>query len=762
MTLRALRHRWPDLLAVTFLIFIWALFFWRLYTPTVTDRLSISQSDFSSQYYNFSGYQARRFDSGSLFPLWNPFNYAGSPFLADPQASVAYPVRWLFLALYQGRWSYAALEAEVMAHVLLTSLLMYALARQITGRVLGGLVTAIAFTYGGYLNSFPIQQITILESGTWLPLALLGIYQATRSRPIRWGWLVIAGIGLGLVFLGGHPQVAMLCSYFALAYLGYRLLACSHSWGDVGKFVLGAALVAGIGVGLAAIMLLPTAEFQQWATRATDLNYSTKAGGYPFVDVLQILWSTMTNLYAPMYIGMIGIVLAAIAVIYRRTEAIFWLAAGVLALFLGFGGKTTLFQFAYTLLPGASLFRNQERTVMIWSVCASVLAGIGAVALLDGLAPNEQRRLRNVLWGIAALTFVFLLLIRAGVVDTNNTALQIAAFTVIVTALVATVLPWVAQDPAVRQWAVVGLLIFDLFSLWQGGPAFSAGSPDAQLPEAPWMPEMRTLLAADPFARLDGADKLGPYGSLSGLPTIRGTGPLHLAGTDRLLNLPSPKYWDLLAVRYVVSAEPQLPVPSKRIRDVNDWSGKYGVYELDNPRPLATLVYTADVIDNDDYAAQVLAAPDYPVRDKVVLPQPPTVSLGRQRPQDADVRLLDIDPEHLRLSATTSADALLLVSIPYYPSWKAYAGGQALPVLRADIGLMAIPLAAGNYEISLDFRPTSFQFGAVISALVLAVIIAGFLGRLVLNKRSHRRLSSDPRRTARLLQAPATLQVSRR
>src|SRR6185436_15612129 len=114
MTLRALNRRSPEILAVLTLIVLWLLFFWRLYTPTNADRLSISQSDFSSQYYNFSAYQARRFDAGNFLPQWNPYNYGGSPFLPYPQASVAYPVRWLFLA--RGHWSYSALELEVMAH----------------------------------------------------------------------------------------------------------------------------------------------------------------------------------------------------------------------------------------------------------------------------------------------------------------------------------------------------------------------------------------------------------------------------------------------------------------------------------------------------------------------------------------------------------------------------------------------------------------------------------------------------------------------
>jgi Bacterial membrane protein YfhO len=738
MTLRALSRRWPDLLAVLTLVALWLIFFWRLYTPTNADRLSISQSDFSSQYYNFSVYQARRFDAGTLLPLWNPYNYAGSPFLADPQAAVAYPVRWLFLALYAGRWSYSALEVEVMAHFLLTSLLMYALARQITGRALGGLVAAIAFTYGGYLNSFPIQQVTILESGTWLPLALLGIHQATRGAG-RWGWLVVAGIGLGLVLLGGHPQVALLCGYFSVAYLGFRILHCSRSARDVVRFALATALFAGIGLGLAAIVLVPTVEFQQLATRATDLNYVSKSGGYPFIDVLQIIWSTMTNLYAPMYSGIMGLALAAIAVVYRRAEAMFWLVAGLFALVLGFGGKTALFQFAYTLIPGASLFRNQERTVMVWSFCVAILAGIGAAGLAGGLSGDAQKRIRYTLWGFSAFVFAYLLIMRAGLVAASNSALEIATYTVIVAVLVATILPWAAKSMATRQAAIIAILVFDLFSLWQGGPAYSPGSPDAMLPEAPWMADMRPVLAADPSARIDGTDKLGPFGTLYALPSVRGTGPLHLAGTERLLNLPPAKYWDLLAVRYVVSGEPQLPVPSKRIRDVNDWSGQYAVYELDQPGALARLIYTADVIDNDDYAAQVLAAPDYPVREKVVLPAPPPISLSGQRPTEAAVTLGYIAPEHLGIRATTSGDALLLISIPYHPGWKASANGQTVPVIRADLGLMAIPLQAGNYDITLDFRPTSFQVGVLISIVTTVGIVVALVVWVVLARRSTQR-----------------------
>ena len=142
------------------------------------------------------------------------------------------------------------------------------------------------------------------------------------------------------------------------------------------------------------------------------------------------------------------------------------------------------------------------------------------------------------------------------------------------------------------------------------------------------------------------------------------------------------------------------------------------------------------MIENDDYAAQVIAAPDYPVRDKAVLPAPPTVSLAGQRPTDATVTLLDIAPEHLGVRASTSADALLLISIPYHPGWKASANGQTLTVIRADLGLMAIPLPAGSYELSLDFRPASVQIGKLISAITALFIVVALAGWAVIRRRS--------------------------
>ena len=109
----------PDAQAIAALVLLWLLFFWRLFTPIAADQASLAKGDFSEQFVAFAGYQYQRLSSGEI-PLWNPYNNGGLPFIADTQAAVFYPPRWLTIGLSSltGAWSYNALQLEMTFHVL--------------------------------------------------------------------------------------------------------------------------------------------------------------------------------------------------------------------------------------------------------------------------------------------------------------------------------------------------------------------------------------------------------------------------------------------------------------------------------------------------------------------------------------------------------------------------------------------------------------------------------------------------------------------
>src|SRR5512139_1122612 len=98
---------------------------------------SFPPGDFTDHFLPFSLFQRAELLAGRL-PLWNPYTYAGHPFLADVQAAVFYPLSNLVLLLTLPFESAAArlyvLQLEALVELILagffTFLLVYALLRQ--------------------------------------------------------------------------------------------------------------------------------------------------------------------------------------------------------------------------------------------------------------------------------------------------------------------------------------------------------------------------------------------------------------------------------------------------------------------------------------------------------------------------------------------------------------------------------------------------------------------------------------------------------
>jgi uncharacterized membrane protein YfhO len=78
---------------------------------------------------------------------------------------------------------------------------------------------------------------------------------------------------------------------------------------------------------------------------------------------------------------------------------------------------------------------------------------------------------------------------------------------------------------------------------------------------------------------------------------------------------------------------------------------------------------------------------------------------------------------YMKIAATASAPALLVVSEAYHWNWVAVVNGQDVKTLQADGALLAVPIPAGNSTIEFSYRPTDLYFGAGISMLTLLVLI---------------------------------------
>ncbi len=733
-------RRSPDTWAILLLIGLWAIFFWRLYTPNEVDQVSLEEGDFSGQFVAWTSYSVERFREGEI-PLWNPYMNAGAPFLADPQTAVLYPPRLLTVALLASQSEvsngevYAALQREMTLQVLLGALMMYAFLRRMTRdiiqdasrqiSVVASLIGALVFGFGGFMTAYPPLQLPLLESAIWIPLVLLGVHEATRPTHAKIGWrcLVLAGVALALCALAGHPQTLLFTAYGAVAYLIYRLWRRGTDWKTVGLAILMMALIAG---GLSAAQLLPTVQFQSQTYRE-NFSVDDKGGGFSMQDLTQFVFPYMLGRWTPLYLGLIGLVLVGVA-IWRRVPGYgFWLGVGLFGLALSFGQRLAIYDFVYVLLPGFGFFRGQERAAFVVETAGAVLVSMGAVQILtwDYLSDHKPlRQLRRVLIGLIVLCALFgLIFFVLRLIPPNGelyqSALDSAGLALLIAVLMALILPSIMQQPTQLRWqfALVALAVFDLFSANMGGENYDPIPAHDRLPEPAFIQTMRDNLT--PGQKIEGLVGIGSsYSTLYDLPDIWGNSPLQFEAVEFYLrNIPVERRWELLAVQVLNAEWDTLPVPHTRI---GEEPGFY-VYRLDDPRPFAHMVYQVRVVSNNGEARQLVGDLNFPVREVAVLKENPGAL--PENPGNTVVTLQTLDPEKIRIQTRGDTSGVLTLALPYDMGWKVEIDGREADLLEAYGGLSAVYVPEGTHQIELVYRPLSIQIGAIISAMTLLGVI---------------------------------------
>jgi hypothetical protein len=734
-------HWLGDLGIALLLACLCLFFFWRIITPNLANRGSFPEGDFADQFYAFGVYEARRLFSGQL-PLWNPYTFSGHPFLADVQSAIFYPLSLITLLLSLP-WGFSlfALELEAIFHFFLASLFTYLLAKRLLRDRRAALVSSLVFTFGGYLTSYPSQQLAILETDVWLPLILLLLdmgLERLRGRPASRGFLLpttFAGLAFGLALLAGHPQSVLYVFYVSAIYFAFRACTNRVRWQPA---VMAFALFALLGFGLAAAQLLPSLEYLRLSSRA-QANYNEMSGGFPRQDPIQLLLPGSVSVMSPLYVGILPLFLAVLAPLLKRNrEVIFWACLALGALLLSFGGNTFFYGPFYLFAPGFALFRSQERSAFVFSFSLALLAGYGVQLLTQAMPKPVKARFygfyRFVTYlGWGALGLVFLAFY--GFVDTGqvagsilSTALERSILLVILLALSLGLL-YLRLRRIVRERLLMGLfvvlIVFDLFTVnWNNN--FQEARPEEQ-----YGPTVLTQILQDDgeIFRVHNEWRLpGNYGCVYGLEDIWGASPLYVGRYEELVfRLPIERVWQLLNVKYVITWRKAL-VPETEVlyEEPRELDTTY-LHRLDEYWPRAYVVHQVEVIEKDEKVLERLGEPEFDPRQVAILPHRPDLTLPSQVEGESSVLILERQPERMVLEVEMAADGLLILSEVYYPGWRAYADGEEVPIYRANHVLRAVPLRAGHHQVEMVFDPLWPKVGLAVSGvtLLLAVVLIG-------------------------------------
>lgn len=757
----ASQERLKEGMAVLFLAALCLLFFWPIITPDPADRRSFPPGDFGEQFHAFALFESRELYQGR-FPLWSPYTYSGHPFQADIQAAVFYPpslatiaLSWLFGG---GDLSFLALEWEVVAHFFLASLFAYLFAHRLMRHRGAALVTAVTFTFGGYLTSYPGQQLAVLEVGVWLPLILLlvdtgleqvGTEAGAPSRFLqRSGYIAGAGLSWGVSLLAGHPQTSLYVFYTAMLYFLFSAWRYRVRWTWTAAALI---LFHILGFGLAAVHLVPGLEYMRLSTRA-EISFAEAAGGFARQDLLQIILPGSVSVMSPLYVGILPLLLALLApiILRRTTQVIFWSALALIALLVSFGGHTFVYSLFYLFVPGFGMYRSQERAAYIFSFALAVLAGYGALLLLRPLG-RRTRRLFNgfcrAVGYLAAGSFLLVALNHYGwltdewSVDSPFGPALTRSVLLSVFLLLAAAAFYLRRGRRVRSgtWTALALLliVFDLFTVnWRNNLS------DVP-PEAHWQatPLVLVPMQDDGVFRVYNEHRLpGNYGCVYNLEDIWGASPLRLDRYDELFNaVPEERLWRLLNVKYVITWRKVLATSSEVLYEEPHNGEMAYLHELEEVGPRAYVVYEVERADGDT-ALKRLTDPAFDPLRTALLEEPLPFELPRNSPAEpAHITFLREGPGHVSLDVDLPADGLLVLSEVYYPGWHATIDGSSAAILRVQHALRGLPLRAGRHHIEMHFLPMTFVAGAALSGLTLVTGLAW----IILARRRGRTDKSD-------------------
>lgn len=718
-----------------------ALFFWRLWAPNPADRVTFPIGDFTDQYYPLRAFVARSLATGHL-PFWNPFIYAGQPGLADPQAGALYPPAALNGWFWGGGFPLAALQAEVVAHIVLAGLgTALFIVRALRLSFLPALTGAVIFAFGGYLTGFPLEQITILETVAWLPWWLLTLHLAGsgRERPVlsRLAWGAVGAVVGALVLLAGHPQSALYLMYIGLTYALFLVVQGRGSGLPLVVRALPLLIPFLLAAGLAAAQLLPTASFISLSSRQS-LDYSFVRGGLAWQELTTLILPKVVGA-TPLYHGILPLLLAPLGLISagRRAEKQFWGGAALLSLLLSFGGGGALFDLLYLGLPGLARVRSQERVLVLWAWALALLAAWGVAAIQEQSSLPLRRYSRWLALFVPVLVLpliVFWWLL--GLVFSQvsvNLVVYTAFFDGYSLFLLLFVLGWALlawraiRRPRGWGWLVVALLLFDLFSI---NRATHIGPPpgEALTPATPLVDELHLRQAERP-GRIGVVGTTVPRtndGMRYGLPLLSGNEPLRLAVVERFFAQAPP--WPQLLLtqaRYVLADRDLAAETPEAYEALGEDNGTY-LLALRPDLPYAWTVRSVDRVSGDALFDR-LAAPDFDPFQRALLDFDLPIGEGAAvtvRARRAGYAALDVENGGRE-------PVLLLVAEPAVEGWRAEVDGSEVAWLRANGFNLALYVPPGVHRVTLRYVQPGWSAGLAVSGVSALALLALLLGGLV-------------------------------
>ncbi|HIJ65213.1 MAG TPA: hypothetical protein HPP77_04610, partial [Candidatus Hydrogenedentes bacterium] len=175
------------------------------------------ETEFVGQFADWRTFGFGEMRSGNL-ALWNPYIFAGLPFLGDFQSALLYPPNLIYLVLPVT----SATNVVIALHVFLLGAFMFLwLRRRGLSAVAGVMGAGLVMFCGAYFPHIPSGHLSNVCTMAWAPLIFLAI-DGLLDKPSL-GRCLLGMFATAMQVYAGHPQYVFYTAVAAAIYVALRL-----------------------------------------------------------------------------------------------------------------------------------------------------------------------------------------------------------------------------------------------------------------------------------------------------------------------------------------------------------------------------------------------------------------------------------------------------------------------------------------------------------------------------------------------------------
>ena len=717
-------------------------------------------------------------------PLWNPYNFSGNPLGANYQSGLLYPFNILYLFFHP----LIAWSMLTVLQVFLAMIFMYLLLRKLKLSKSAGVLGALAFVSSSFFITW-IEIDIIGHAYLWLPF-IIYLIESILTEKKRHLYLIIA-FCIALSIFAGYPQTAILVILYSLFYFLFRSWRLSKKR-EVFYFLFFLIL----GLGIAAVQLIPTFELYRQAPLAKDFARWT-------FEHFLIPYRQLVTFFAPDFfgnpatgnfwgrdygdltpsIGIIPLFFAFIPLVLKKKNKLFNFLYLSSLIFLFLAIKSPLSLMVKLIRIPVLSSSNPARILSLLFFNLSILSAFGLDSFFNQLKKKAKDQGVKILISIFCLIYaclwVFTLfgskiftsnqsLINNLAVTKRNLILPTLSFAVIfgVFFFIKKIHFKTVIGKYILSLSVLLILGFVFLNLFYCLHKYNPFSPKKFFfPDHPVIDFLKgKSVVPDRFYGVDTAHFGDNFATFYKIYAAEGYDALRIDRYAELIaaikesRIPEEylrsdalfpkedsenrrKIFNLLGIKYILDKDdaptkgwdPQpWKYPEDRYKLI--WQkGKFKVYENLEALPRTFLVNDYLVLKDNREIIEKIFSSDFDPSKTVILERESTQSINFTKENLGKAEFVSYSPNKVIIKTDSDHDSLLFLSDNYYPGWKAFLDGEETKIYRANYAFRAVAVPSGKHQVIFSYQPFSFRLGFIISAISLTTC---FLS-LILIKRSH-------------------------